>query len=79
MAVRVGELKIDDIAFASNLADINAAAKKANNYGIGLNWYLNRNVKLSTDYNEKKFEGGAAGGRDRETERALFTRVQFTY
>ena len=79
VAVRVGELKIDDIAFASNLADINAAAKKANNYGIGLNWYLNRNVKLSTDYNEKKFEGGAAGGRDRETERALFTRVQFTY
>lgn len=79
LAARVGELKIDDVAFASNLADINAAAKKANNYGVSLNWYLNRNVKLSTDYNETKFEGGATGGQDRETERALFTRVQFTY
>ncbi len=79
LAARVGELKIDDEAFTSGLANINTAARKANNYGVGLNWYLNRNLKIATDYNVTSFDGGAAGGQDRETERALFTRVQFTY
>ena len=82
LAARVGELSIDDAAFVggpASLADINASASKASNYGIGLNWYLNRNLKISTDYNVTSFDGGAAGGQDRETERALFSRVQFAY
>jgi len=82
LAARVGELSIDDAAFVggpASLADINASASKASNYGIGLNWYLNRNLKISTDYNVTSFDGGAAGGQNRETERALFSRVQFTY
>lgn len=61
------------------LADPNASARRAQNYGVGLNWYLTRNVKLSADYNQTKFDGGNANGADRDTERTLFTRVQLSY
>lgn len=61
------------------LADPDASARQARNYGVGLNWYLNRNLKLSADYNQTQFDGGAANGQDRDTERTLFTRVQLSY
>lgn len=86
VAARVGALDVDDDAFegtsgvaGTRLADPSRSASEARNYGLGLNWYLNRNVKISTDYNETRFDGGAAAGADRETERALFTRVQLSY
>jgi len=61
------------------LADPNASARRAQNYGVGLNWYLTRNVKLSADYNQTQFDGGNANGADRDTERTLFTRLQLSY
>lgn len=83
VAARVGNLDVDDAVFAgaaaTRLADNNRFASEATHYGLGLNWYLNRNVKISTDYNETRFDGGAAGGADRDKEQALFTRVQLTY
>lgn len=61
------------------LADPNSSARRAQNYGVGMNWYLTRNVKLSADYNQTQFDGGNANGADRDTERTLFTRVQLSY
>jgi len=61
------------------LADPNSSARRAQNYGVGVNWYLTRNVKLSADYNQTKFDGGNANGADRDTERTVFTRVQLSY
>lgn len=61
------------------LADPSSSAHRAQNYGVGLNWYLNRNLKLSADYNQTTFDGGNANGTDRDTERTLFTRVQLSY
>ena len=61
------------------LADPNASARRAQNYGIGVNWYLTRNVKISADYNRTAFDGGAANGQDRNTEQTIFSRVQLSY
>ena len=83
VAARVAQLDVDDDAFtgtvATRLASPNASASKAKNYGLGLNWYLNKNVKLSANYSDTRFDGGAAAGADRDTEKALFTRIQLSY
>jgi phosphate-selective porin OprO/OprP len=45
---------------------------------VGLNWYLNRNLRLTFDYETTKFEGGAATG-DREDEEIFFSRFQIAF
>ena len=77
LAARYGQLTIDDAAFPL-FADSLTQASEAKGFGIGLNWYLNRNVRLLASYEETTFAGGAATG-DREKERVLFTRMQFAY
>lgn len=85
LALRHGKLDVDNKVFSTAnstgvvLANPNSSASEARQYGIGVNWYLNRNLKLSADYNQTAFTGGAAGGADRDTEKALFTRVQISY
>lgn len=85
LALRHGKLDVDDKVFSATnntgvvLANAATSASEATNYGVGVNWYLNRNLKLSADYNQTAFKGGAAAGADRDTERAVFTRVQFSY
>jgi phosphate-selective porin OprO and OprP len=79
---RYHELDIDDDAFvggATSFANPDSAASKAKAWGVGANWYLNQNYKLSLNYDVTRFEGGAAGGTDRPDEKAVFTRfaVQF--
>jgi phosphate-selective porin OprO/OprP len=46
---------------------------------VGLNWYLNSNLKLVLNYLHTSLEGGAAGGADREDEKAVFTRLQVAF
>ncbi|GAC1629951.1 MAG: hypothetical protein NVS9B10_21870 [Nevskia sp.] len=83
VAARHGSLNIDDTAFAgtaaTRLADPAVSVKRARSSAIGLNWYLTANVKLVSDFNFTRFEGGAAGGGNRRDERALFTRAQLSF
>jgi phosphate-selective porin OprO and OprP len=44
-------------------------------WDTGVNWYLNRGVKVSAEYQEVRFRGGASDG-ERPTERGVLTRVQ---
>lgn len=75
---RYGVLDIDDDAFPL-FASASASASEVRAWTIGLNWYLNGNLKLVTNYTQASFDGGAAGGADREDEKALFTRAQFSF
>jgi phosphate-selective porin OprO and OprP len=77
VAARYGQLEINDAAFPV-FADSLTQAGEAKGFGLGLNWYLNRNVRISASYEETTFVGGAATG-DREKEKVLFTRMQFAY
>lgn len=83
LVARTGALEIDGDAFlgtaATQIANINTDARKATSYGVGVNWILTQNAKITADYNYTTFEGGRAGGQDRLDERALFTRLQITY
>jgi hypothetical protein len=58
---------VDDDAFVGTssthqLANPNLSARKATDVGLVLNWYLSRNIKVQLNYEETKFDGGAAGG-----------------
>src|SRR5688572_25200651 len=73
VVARVQSLSVGDEAFAGgadSFADPLAAARQADSWGVGLNWYLNENVKWLLDYEHTTFEGGALAG-DREDEDAI--------
>ena len=75
LAVRVHQFKVDDEAFDLGFADVTKSVRKAIAWAIGLNWYLNRNVKYVLNYEQTSFRGGAALG-DRPREKALLARAQ---
>jgi len=82
VAARYSELTVDSAAFAGgaqSFADPAAVARRASAWAIGLNWWLNANVKWVLDYEVTRFNGGASGGADRPDERALSTRFALTF
>ena len=81
LAARVQELTVDPQAFAggsSSFASPSSSAQRARAIGVGVNWYLNRNLRWALDYELTAFKGGAPGG-DRPEEKALFTRFQMAF
>jgi phosphate-selective porin OprO/OprP len=64
---------------AASFADPANAARKATTYGLGLNWYLNENLKWVLNYDHTDFEGGAPGGADRTDEDVFLTRFALTF
>jgi len=88
---RYGDLHFDPSAFSTattalRFADPTKSAQEAHEWGVGLNWYLNRNVKLVLNYEQTAFDGGAGtttapafNVQDRQTERVVFTRAQVSF
>ncbi len=83
---RYSELSIDDDSFAGgadSFADPTAAAAQARAFAIGLNWYLNQNVKLVFDYEQTSFDGGGGGTaeapEDLEDEKVVLGRLQLAF
>jgi phosphate-selective porin OprO/OprP len=85
LVARVHELSIDGDAFtngAASFANPLTAARKATAAGIGLNWYLNQNVKWQIDYEQTRFDGGASVAgvlADRPDEKYYFTRIGLSF
>lgn len=78
LSLRFGELAVDRGAFPL-FADPDRAIRRATNSGGSVGWLLNRAVRVVLDYQNTAFEGGAAAGGDRETERALLARIQLAF
>lgn len=75
IAARYSELNVDPTAFSSKLADATKSAEAARTWTLGLNWYLSRNARLSFNYDQTHFEGGAKTG-NRPSEKAFSQRLQ---
>lgn len=79
---RVGQQTIGDSAFAgaaaTALSSLSTSARKADTFGVGLNWFWNRYVKLQASYDQTTFDRGATTG-DRPDERVFFTRYQVSF
>jgi phosphate-selective porin OprO/OprP len=81
LVARAHELDIDDDAFAGgaqSFANPLTAVSKATAYGVGVNWYPWNTVKLSLNYEQTSYEGGASTG-DREDEKALLSRFAINF
>lgn len=76
---RVQQLSLDKQAFPKYAAA--GSAREATAWGAGANWYLNRNVKLSLNYEWTFFEQGrpAAGSVTAEDEHFVVVQVQCAF
>jgi phosphate-selective porin OprO/OprP len=78
LVARYGELEVDEDAFPI-YADPSTSARRASAWGLGINWYLNSNLKLVMNYTDAGFRGGAPLGADRPDEEAIFSRLQVSF
>jgi phosphate-selective porin OprO and OprP len=81
---RYAELDIDDAAFP--LYANPASASEARSWSVGLNWYLNRNIRMNASYSHTDFTGGAGGSPgsapgsvSSHPEDVFFTRLQIAF
>jgi phosphate-selective porin OprO/OprP len=82
---RYAELNVDNAAFPL-FANPAASASGAQSWAVGLNWYLNKNVRVNTSFSHTSFMGGASGSPSAapgsvssHPENVLFTRVQLAF
>jgi phosphate-selective porin OprO and OprP len=78
VAARYNAIDFDDDSFPI-YADPDASATEARGWTVGLNWYLNRWIKVAVNFDRTSFDGGAADGDDRDTENTVLTRLQLSY
>ena len=74
---RVGQLTVDNDTF-STFASPAASARRATEWGVGINWYLNNNVKVSSNFEYTRFGQGDPKG-NRPDERVVLSRVQVAF
>ena len=82
---RYAVLDIDNAAFPA-FANPATSASVARAWAVGLNWYLNKNVRVNTSFSHTSFTGGASGSPSTapgsvssHPENVLFTRVQLAF
>ncbi len=78
LAVRYSQLRMDGGAFPL-FANPASAARLAKEQGIGVNWYLNRYVKLETDYEHTGFRMASSSVTALHSENVLMNRIQLAF
>lgn len=84
LVARFAHMDLDRAAFPL-FSDARASARAAHAWSVGLNWWLNRNVRLSTSLSHTSFSGGGGPGTSvpaivtRQPENVLFTRAQLVF
>ncbi len=78
-------MDIDNDAFP-NFADPATSASAAQSWSAGLNWHLNKNVRVNLSYSHTTFTGGGTTAATTapniiaaHPENVLFTRVQLAF
>jgi phosphate-selective porin OprO/OprP len=78
MVARISGLKLDPGTFPL-FADPKSNASEALSYGGGVNWHLNKNFKLTLDYEHTNFKGGTSSPLLAQDEDAIMTRAQIAF
>ena len=77
---RLARLDVDHAAFPT-FADPTTSASEAKAWSAGLNWYLNRNIRVEASYSQTTFDGGNGPKATvtKRPEEVFFTRVQLGF
>lgn len=78
LAVRYSQVQVDGNAFPL-FANPKTSAQKAEEVGIGMNWLLNRYVKLVTDYEHTRFRMAVNTSTPLHSEDVLMSRIQLAF
>ncbi|MCC6234821.1 MAG: porin [Verrucomicrobiales bacterium] len=78
LAARVSGLNPDHDSFPA-FASADQSIASAFEWALGLNWHLNRNVKLQFNYSQTSFEGANKNPLLADGERTLLGRIQFGF
>jgi len=81
LAVRVGDFSVERGIYNYGFASPTASPRRAHEWVGGVSWYLNRMLRISLDYGNTNFGGGAtaANGGNRPSERVLLNRFQVNF
>jgi len=79
LVARFGQMSMDSKLFP--LFASTTSAQEQTSWGAGVNWHLNRNIKLQLDYESTVFRGGssAAGSATGRPEHVILSRAQFLF
>jgi phosphate-selective porin OprO/OprP len=85
LVARYEELNVDKAAFP-NFANPATSASAAQAWAVGLNWYLNKNIRVNASYSRTTFTGGGTTAATTapnvvasHPEDVFFTRVQLSF
>jgi len=88
LVARYAELDLDNDTFPT-FANEASSASAAQAWSVGLNWYLNKNLRVNTSFSRTTFTGGGGATGTaatavpnlvtRQPEEVLFTRVQLAF
>jgi phosphate-selective porin OprO/OprP len=78
LAARVGDFSAEKGIYNYGFANSATTPRHSHEVVGGVNWYLNRLFKISVDYGNTNFGGGAALG-NRLSERVLISRFQINF
>ena len=82
VAARISNVATDTRQFQLGFASPNVAAQTATEFALGINWYLNSNIKWQFDYANTYFDGGAgtaAVPKDRPNESVFESQLQIVF
>ncbi len=81
MVARYADLDVDNKAFPI-FANPATSASEAEAWAVGLNWYLNRNIRVNASYSRTTFDGHINDTQAtvvRQPEEVVFTRLQLAF
>jgi phosphate-selective porin OprO/OprP len=78
LVTRYSRLRVDPYAFPL-FADPQKSAEGANEWGVGINWYLNRFAKVATDYEHTRFDMASHTAAPLHSENVVMSRLQLAF
>jgi len=80
LVARYADLNVDNQANNTTFA-LAGSALRASGWSVGINWYLNRNIRVNASFSHTTFGDivGAANAVTKQPENVLFTRIQLAF
>jgi len=79
LAVRTGDFSAEKALFNYGFASTSTSPRTDREWVGGINWYLNRLVRISFDYGHSVFGGGAPGVLNKLPEQVILVRFQLNF